>query len=112
MPAIIPLTLRMLPLAALLAAAGSSARAADDCDVDTTAITTGDFSTSTTPDGWVIGSDAYLTAGVIDDEGSGWLRLTDASGTEVGYAFADSPIDSCSGVVFAFEYTAWGGHGG
>ena len=97
---------------ALLGVAGVSgvARAAD-CTVDTSSVTTGDFSTSTTPDGWVIGRDAALTAPSVDAEGSGWLRLTSASTNQVGYAFADTEIPSCSGVVFSFEYTAWGGSG-
>ena len=106
-------TLKRAPfIAALLGAAGvpGVARAAD-CTVDVTSVTTGDFSTSATPSGWVIGGDAFLTAPSVDAEGAGWLRLTSASTGEVGYAFADTEIPSCSGVVFSFEYTAWGGTG-
>lgn len=55
----------------------------------------------------IIGDDAYLTSGVDDPVGAGWLRLTEALGDQKGYAFVDKSFPSTLGVIVDFEYTMW-----
>jgi uncharacterized repeat protein (TIGR01451 family) len=62
--------------------------------------------------GWVIGGSAYLTASTgLDPAGDGWLRLTDVSNNQAGFAFFDTPFDISQGVVIQFDYATWGGTG-
>jgi hypothetical protein len=66
----------------------------------------------TTASGWTLSSSATLTAPSIDAAGSGWLRLTNAGGTEKGLALNDS--FSFAGnvpVAVEFNYVSWGGTG-
>ena len=73
--------------------------------VDTTFLT-GDIAND-----WVIGGDAQLTAGGLDDDGDGWLRLTGNEAFQSGYAFFDAAFPSDEGVSVEFEYASWGGSG-
>lgn len=55
----------------------------------------------------IIGDDAYLTSGVVDPVGAGWLRLTEAVGNEKGYAYINRSFPSTLGLIVDFEYTMW-----
>ncbi len=70
-----------------------------------------DFRSSTLPTGWTLGGAASLTAGNVDAEGDGWLRLTDTSNDSVGYAVSDTAVDTSTGILIAFEFASWGGSG-
>ena len=70
-----------------------------------------DFRGFDVPETWIIGGDAQLTGGWLDDEGDGWLRLTDASPDQAGYVYIDHPIEPGSGVSITFDYASWGGSG-
>jgi len=62
--------------------------------------------------GWVIGGSAYLTASNgTDPVGSGWLRLTDATNLQAGYAYFSSPFPISQGVTIQYDYATWGGTG-
>src|SRR5690554_1656964 len=50
---------------------------------------------------------AYFTSGVIDPVGAGWLRLTNASGNQRGYAYIDRSFPSSLGLLIDFEYKMW-----
>jgi len=68
--------------------------------------------TGATAPGWVIGGAAYLSASTgVDAPGSGWLRLTEPTGNQSGFAMYDSAFDISSGVVIQFDYATWGGNG-
>src|SRR5690606_6703441 len=54
---------------------------------------------------------AYLTAGVQDAEGEGWLRLTEAVTNEAGYAIVNQSFPSGLGVLLDLEFVIWGGNG-
>ena len=50
---------------------------------------------------------AYLTSGIDDPEGDGWLRLTKDVTYQKGYAYIDIPFPSSLGVLIDFEYKTW-----
>ena len=60
---------------------------------------------------WVMGGKARLTSGNADPAGSGWLRLTDNTTSQAGYAYYNRPIPTGRGLVITFDYAAWGGNG-
>ncbi|ADH64645.1 conserved repeat domain protein [Allomeiothermus silvanus DSM 9946] len=69
------------------------------------------FMNSSAP-GWVIGGDAQLTSGNPDPVGQGWLRLTNNTNNQKGYAYYDTAFPSSLGVRLEFDFLAWGGSGG
>jgi len=58
-----------------------------------------------------LGGSAHLTAGNRDKEGEGWLRLTNATNNDVGYALVNESFSPGQGLVFDFEFAIWGGTG-
>lgn len=54
-----------------------------------------------------IGANAYLTSGIDDLIGAGWLRLTKDLGNQRGYAYIDRSFPSNMGIIIDFEYKAW-----
>ncbi|MGK6350515.1 hypothetical protein [Parapedobacter sp. DT-150] len=50
---------------------------------------------------------AYLTSGIDDPVGSGWLRLTRDQTNQRGYAYIDRSFPSGMGVLIDFEYKMW-----
>jgi hypothetical protein len=73
-----------------------------------------DFSGEIPPEGWVLGGEALLTAeNGIDEVGDGWLRLTENSKNQLGYALYDNPLQTDKGLTFDFDYSIWSpGYGG
>lgn len=67
---------------------------------------TEDFRGSGSPD-IIIGDHAYLTSGIDDPAGAGWLRLTKARKDQKGYAYVNRSFPSTLGVIIDFEYTMW-----
>ena len=73
---------------------------------------TDDFKKNTAPDviiggiGGVNGT-AYLTSGIDDPQGAGWLRLTKATTNQGGYAYIAQSFPSTLGIVMDFEYKMW-----
>ena len=71
--------------------------------------------TDTNSSGWVLGgnpSSALLTGnGAIDPSGSGWLRLTNNSGDQTGFAYNTTTFDLSAGLLIQFDYATWGGSG-
>jgi hypothetical protein len=66
----------------------------------------------TTAPGWTLSNSATLTAPAIDTAGTGWLRLTAASGNQKGLALNNAfSFASNQPVVVEFDYVAWGGTG-
>lgn len=62
--------------------------------------------------GWVLGGSANFTASTgVDPEGSGWLRLTEPTTNQAGFAMLNSAFDLSQGGVIQFEYATWGGNG-
>ena len=53
------------------------------------------------------GGTAYLTSGVNDPVNDGWLRLTNSTANQRGYAYIDKSFPSTSGVLVDFEYKIW-----
>jgi hypothetical protein len=67
---------------------------------------------NTTAPGWTLSYSAFLTAPSIDAAGSGWLRLTNALGSEKGQALNDAfSFTRNQPVVVEFDYVSWGGTG-
>ncbi|PZF72006.1 T9SS type A sorting domain-containing protein [Taibaiella soli] len=65
--------------------------------------------TGTTANSLIIGGSAYLTAAnSIDPVGSGYLRLTDATANQAGYAYFNQAFPSTTGFVAEFELACWG----
>lgn len=93
------------------ASASDTGDTGDTCAADSSVFLTGNFETSTLPTSWVLGGSAMLTASVMDAEGEGWLRLTDPSGNQTGYALLDEALDACGGLAFSFDYAAYSGSG-
>jgi fibronectin-binding autotransporter adhesin len=75
---------------------------------------TGAFTGSTEP-GWVFGGNSFtpvLTAGTLDTEGDGWLRLTDNANNRATYAYYDTAVTSENRTVFtSFDYASYNGSG-
>ncbi|MFA5516571.1 MAG: hypothetical protein WDA20_09820 [Desulfuromonadales bacterium] len=72
--------------------------------------------TDTNPNGWVLGgtpNSATLTGdGVTDPVGDGWLRLTNNTGNQTGYAYNDTTSFTLQGgLIIQFDYVTWGGNG-
>lgn len=67
---------------------------------------TENFKKSSAP-GIVMGGDAILTSGGIDNVNQGWLRLTPNIGNKRGYAYIDKAFPSTLGVLLDFEYKTW-----
>ena len=69
--------------------------------------------TDTNATGWVLGGNptsSLLTGnGTIDPVGSGWLRLTNNSGNQTGFAYNTTSFDLSLGLLIQFDYTTWGG---
>lgn len=64
-----------------------------------------------TATGWTIIGDATLTSGGVDPAGSGWLRLTSATGGQAGSAIYDTAFASADGAQITFSYATYGGTG-
>lgn len=62
---------------------------------------------SSSSSGITLGGSALLTAGTIDPDGDGWLRLTPATTNQLGYGIVNASFPSTLGVLVDFEYTAW-----
>ena len=75
--------------------------------------------TDTNASGWTLGGNpatARLTgtgniAGGDDPVGSGWLRLTNNSGNQTGFASNSTTFDLSAGLLVQFDYATWGGNG-
>ncbi len=65
----------------------------------------------TTATNWTLSGNAYLTAPSLDADGSGWLRLTDASDDQSGTALYDVAFNSSDGTQIVFWYATYGGTG-
>ena len=69
--------------------------------------------TDTNSTGWTLGgtpSSAILTGnGAIDPVGNGWLRLTNATGNQTGFAYNNTAFDLSAGLLIEFDYATWGG---
>ena len=50
---------------------------------------------------------AVLTSGGADPVGAGWLRLTNSSGNQRGFAYVDKSFPSTLGVLIDFEFKMW-----
>jgi len=50
---------------------------------------------------------AILTSGIADPLGAGWLRLTNSTVNQRGYAYVDKSFPSTLGVLIDFEYKMW-----
>jgi len=74
-------------------------------------ITTQETFFNTNAPGWILGGGALLTANGIDPPGQGWLRLTDDSDNQSGFAYFDTAITPANGVYIRFDYASWGGDG-
>jgi len=71
-----------------------------------------DFKNNSAPDVIIGGSGgangtAYLTSGIDDPSGAGWLRLTKAATNQGGYAYIAQSFPSTLGIVMDFEYKMW-----
>jgi len=71
-----------------------------------------DFKNNTAPDVVISGTGgangtAYLTSGIDDPPGAGWLRLTKATTNQGGYAYIAQSFPSTLGIVMDFEYKMW-----
>jgi outer membrane protein OmpA-like peptidoglycan-associated protein len=61
---------------------------------------------------WHLGGWAHLTPNWgEDDDGNGWLRLTEADNSEFGYVFDDDAFSSTDGAEIEFDEAAWAGSG-
>ncbi len=69
------------------------------------------FKNNTINTGVTLGGNAYLTSGVSDPQGEGWLRLTESVNYQAGYAIINQAFPSNLGVLIDFEYTTWSAPG-
>ena len=71
--------------------------------------------TDTNSSGWTLGGNptsSLLTGnGTIDPVGSGWLRLTNNTGNQTGFAYNNTSFDLSQGLLIQFDYATWGGNG-
>lgn len=65
------------------------------------------FKDNTVSSGISLGGSAYLTSGVSDPQGEGWLRLTESVNNQAGFAVINEAFPSNMGVLIDFEYTTW-----
>lgn len=73
---------------------------------------TEDFRGSGSPDiilggGGGTQGEAYLTSGVADPVGAGWLRLNNSLQNQRGYAYVNRTFPSTLGLIVDFEYKMW-----
>ncbi len=68
--------------------------------------------------GITLGGNAYLTSGVTDitnklddEDGDGWLRLTNAALQQAGYAVVNQSFPTDLGFLLDLEFVTWGGNG-
>jgi uncharacterized repeat protein (TIGR01451 family) len=69
--------------------------------------------------GWTLGGNPNTarltgtgnTAGGDDAIGSGWLRLTNNSGDQTGFAYNSTTFDLSAGLLVQFDDATWGGNG-
>ncbi|SKB82258.1 tandem-95 repeat protein [Daejeonella lutea] len=64
---------------------------------------------NSTATGTVVGGGAKLTAGTIDPEGNGYLRLTENTAEQSGFARNTTVFPSDKGLLVTFEYYSYGG---
>ncbi|WP_154662236.1 L-type lectin family protein [Vaginella massiliensis] len=58
--------------------------------------------------GLKIGDNATLTAATgVDPIGSGWLRLTNSTGSQRGYMYVQQSFPTSLGIIADFEYVTW-----
>lgn len=50
---------------------------------------------------------AYLTSGINDPAGAGWLRITNSKTYQKGFAYINKSFPSTMGVLVDFEYKMW-----
>jgi uncharacterized repeat protein (TIGR01451 family) len=68
--------------------------------------------TDTNSVGWTLGGGTILTgSGSIDPVGDGWLRLTNNTGNQTGFAYNTTPFNLSAGLLIEFDYATWGGSG-
>lgn len=71
--------------------------------------------TDTNSSGWTLGgtpTSSILTGnGTTDPVGQGWLRLTNNTGNQTGFAYNNTSFDLSQGVLIQFDYATWGGNG-
>ncbi len=68
--------------------------------------------TDTNSAGWTLGGGTILTgSGAIDPVGQGWLRLTNNTGNQTGFAYNTTAFDLSAGLLVEFDYATWGGTG-
>lgn len=71
--------------------------------------------TDTNSSGWTLGGNpnsSLLTGnGVIDPVGQGWLRLTNNSTNQTGFAYNNTSFDLSGGLLIQYDYVTWGGNG-
>ena len=69
------------------------------------------FAGASTGPGWTLDGSAALTGtGAPDPIGSGWLRLTPASGGQ-GYAYYSQVLPISERITVSFDFADWGGTG-
>lgn len=71
--------------------------------------------TDTNSSGWTLGgnpaSSSLTGDGATDPVGQGWLRLTNNTGNQTGFAYNSTTFDLSQGVLIQFDYATWGGSG-
>jgi hypothetical protein len=71
-----------------------------------------DFAGEHPPEDWELGGGAKVTGdGKIDEIGKGYLRLTENTAYDMGYALYDQALSTEKGLAFSFNYVSWGGNG-
>jgi hypothetical protein len=65
------------------------------------------FKTSTIDPSIIYGDNATFTAGNVDPQGDGWLRLTSSAVDQKGFFYIDKSLPSNLGVRIDFEYKTW-----
>jgi outer membrane protein OmpA-like peptidoglycan-associated protein len=100
-----PLLLALLVVIGAIALTPATALATSPFPVDES------FQNSTVGSAWYTGGNALLTAPSLDANGSGWLRLTSATGNQFGYIINDTAFPSNNGIDVSFDYASYGGTG-
>jgi hypothetical protein len=67
---------------------------------------------NSTASGLVLGGVSVLTSGIIDAEGTGYLRLNSNATSQAGFARNTTSFPSAQGLSISFEYFTYGGSGG